>query len=156
MQIFPSAVLLELTQGDRSVQNRQVDERPLSALLAAVLKEQPLLATDCFRLPGDQTFRDGTNKEPDVVGHGADGRVASLIEVKTGSNNFNWSSNRDQLTRYRETNDVGSYANRVLVLPASRAAKITRGIEEGGGGGNTPWIEISQNWRMVTWEEIAA
>ncbi len=158
MSVCPSAVLLELIRDEVSVITRHVDERPLSALLAAVLNSQPDLATECMGLTAGQEFDDGTNRQPDVMGYRPGRQVTSLVEVKTGSNRFNWSEtdNRNQLQVYREANDVGP-GDRILVLPAARAEKISAGIKNGRqGDANVPYDEIAENWRMVTWQEVAA
>lgn len=152
--ICPSAVLLELIRDGHSVVTNQVDERPLSALLAAALNAQPRLATECLRIPAGQTFSDGSYGDPDVLGNDSADQIVSLIEAKNSTNQFNWADGRDQLTRYRETY-VGCEGNRVLVVPASRAAKIRAVIAGDRRDQNTPGAEIDQSWRIVTWEEIA-
>lgn len=119
------------------------------------MNEQPRLATECFGLPSGSAFADGSTNEPDVIGYSDDEMASALIEVKTGKSLFNWTDGRDQLTRYRETYDVGSIRNRVLVMPGLRAEKIKDGFGRTGESGNVPAREIAENWRIVTWEDIA-
>lgn len=157
MDMTPAAVLRDLLRDDRSVVTRGCDERPLSALLAAALNENADLAHECLGLGGVQTFADGSNRQPDVMGYDSNRDVMALIEVKTGTALFNWSNadGRDQLTRYRESNPEVATQNRLLILPALRQSKTMATIATQGGSRNVPWEEIDQNWNMVTWEHIA-
>ncbi|WP_156479329.1 hypothetical protein [Kocuria palustris] len=156
-----SAVLLELLRSRESVivDKRHVDERSLCGLLTAALNESPALANECLGLKGRQYFRDGTNKEPDILGYEQDDQKVSLIEVKTGLNLFNWSSGKDQLTRYRESSAAIRSVNRVLVLPARlaesiRADNMDKIDRNRADHVNIPYDEIHAHWRMVTWERI--
>jgi hypothetical protein len=154
MAVTGAAVLRGLVR-DHEVIAHGCDERPLSALLARALNELPSIAAG-LGLPSGLSFRDGSNRQPDVLGVETDGEfVKCLVEVKTGTNNFNWSNvdGRSQLEGYRTRyqKQVRYRENRLVIMPQTRVDKL---IDKSGRQSvNIPYPELKK-WTVKSWESI--